>query len=72
MVQRQSSYLTSDFGAEFTILKKSVEEAIVIRFYCRSFGMKVTRPTITCEDDMPVVINFNNPRSTLQHKSKAL
>ena len=70
--KRQSSCLTSTFGAEFTSLKKAVEEAVVLRCYCRAFGMKVTKPAILYEDNMSVVINSTNPGSTLQHKSMAL
>ena len=70
--KRQSSCLTSTFGAEFISLKKAVEEAVALRCYCRSFGMKVTRPTITHEDNMSVVMNCTNPGSKLSHKSMAL
>ena len=70
--KRQSSCLTSTFGAEFVSLKKAVEEAVVLRYYCRFFGMKVKKPTIIYEDNMSVVINCTNPGSTLQHKSMAL
>ena len=34
--------------------------------------MKVTKPAITHEDNMSVVINITNPGSILQHKSIAL
>ena len=55
--KRQSSAMTAKFGAEFVSLKKVVEESIVYRCYCRSFGMIVSKPTIAFEDNMAVVIN---------------
>ena len=70
--KRQSSVMTSTFGAEFTSLKKAVEEAEMYRYYCRAFGMKMTKPTVIFEDNMAVVLNSSNPGSTLQHKSIAL
>ena len=70
--KRQSSCFTSTFGAEFTSLKKAVEEALVLRHHYRSFGMKVARQNIAHEDNMSVVIKSNNPGSTLQHKSMSL
>ena len=42
LTKRKYSCLTSTFGAEFVSLKKEVEKSIVMRCYCRSFGIKVT------------------------------
>ena len=71
-LKRQSSCLTSTFGAEFPSLKKAVEEAAVIRYYCRSFGMRITKPTVIYEDSMSVVMNCTIPGSKLSHKSMTL
>ena len=70
--KKQSSCLTSTFGAEFVSLKKAVEEAVVMRHYCGSFGMKITKPTAMCEDNVSVVMNCTNPGSKLSHKSMDL
>ena len=70
--KRQSSCLTSTFGAEFVSLKKAVEEAVVMRYYCRAFGMKITKPTVIYEDNMSVVMNYTIPGSKLSYKSMAL
>jgi len=43
--KRQSSVQTSTFGAEFTALKKAVEEATAICYDLRSMGVKVEKPT---------------------------
>jgi hypothetical protein len=43
--KRQASVQTSTFGAEFTALKKAVEEGITLRNYLRSMGIKVAKPT---------------------------
>ena len=70
--RRQASVQTSTFGAEFTALKKAVEEAITLRYYLRSMGVKVAKATPIFVDNMSVVINASNPGSTLNKKSVAL
>ena len=44
--KRQSSCLTLTFGAEVVSLKKAVEEAVAMSCCCRSFGVKITKPTV--------------------------
>jgi hypothetical protein len=61
--KRQASVQTSTFGAEFTAIKKAVEEGI---------GFKVGKPTPIVVDNMGVVLNASNPGSTLNKKSVAL
>jgi hypothetical protein len=68
-LKRQASVQTSTFGAEFTGL---VEEGITIRYYLRSMGIKVAKPTPIFVDNMGVVLNASNPGSTLNKKSVAL
>jgi hypothetical protein len=70
--KRQASVQTSTFGAEFTALKKAVEEGITLRYYLRSMGIKVGKPTPIFVDNMGVVLNASNPGSTLNKKSEAL
>jgi hypothetical protein len=70
--QRQASVQTSTFGAEFTALKKAVEQAITLRYYLRSMGIEVSKPTPIFVDNMGVVLNASNPGSTLNKKSVAL
>jgi hypothetical protein len=70
--QRKASVQTSTFGAEFTALKKAVEQTITIRYYLRSMGVKVSKPTPIFVDNMSVVLNASNPGSTLNKKSVAL
>jgi hypothetical protein len=70
--KRQASVQTSTFGAEFTALKKAVEEAIKLRYYLRSMGILVTKPTPVYVDNMSVVLNASNPGSSLNKKSVAL
>ena len=60
------------FGAEFTALKKAVEETITLRYYLPSMGVKVTIPTSIYVDNMGVVLNAFNPGSTLNKKCVAL
>jgi Reverse transcriptase (RNA-dependent DNA polymerase) len=70
--KRQASVQTSTFGAEFTALKKAVEEAITLRYYLRSMGIAITKATPIFVDNMSVVLNASNPGSTLNKKSVAL
>ena len=70
--RRQPSVQTSTFGAEFTALKKAVEQAITLRYYLRSMGINVAKPTPIFVDNMGVVLNASNPGSTLNKKSVAL
>ena len=63
---------TSTFGAEFTALKKAVEEAVMLRYYLRSMGIKVEDPTPIYVDNMSVVLNSTNPGRTLNKKNVAL
>ena len=46
MAKRQGAIQTSTFGAEFCALKKAVEEAMTLRYYLRSMGVHVTKPSI--------------------------
>ena len=70
--KRQASVQTSTFGAEFTALKKAVEEVITLRYYLRSMGIRVSKATPIFVDNMGVVLNASNPGSTLNKKSVAL
>lgn len=70
--KRQGSVQTSTFGAEFTALKKAVEESVMIRYHLRSMGVKITKPTPIYVDNMGVVLNANDPASALNKKHVAL
>ena len=70
--KRQTSVQTSTFGAEFTALKKAVEEVIALRYHLRSMGVKVSKATPIWCDNMGVVLNAGNPGSTLNKKAIAL
>ena len=70
--KRQSSVQTSTFGAEFVSLKRSVEEAIAIRYYLRSMGVRVTKPTVIYGDNLSAIRNSVDPGSPLKKKYLAL
>ena len=70
--KRQSAVQTSTFGAEFTALKTAVESAVTIRYYLRSMGIKVSKPTTILADNLASIINATNPASTLNKKHVAL
>jgi hypothetical protein len=70
--KRQAAVQTSTFGAEFTALKKAVEEVTTIRYHMRSMGIMVSKSTPISVDNMGVVHNATNLGSTLNKKSVAL
>ena len=70
--KRQSMVQTPTFGAEFIALKKAVEEAVTLRYYLRSMGVKVTKPTVIYGDNLSSITNTINPGSPLKEKYLAL
>ena len=70
--KRQSTVQTTTFGAEFIALKKAVEEAIALRYYLRSMGVKVNKPTIIYGDNLSAITNTTMPGSALKKKYLAL
>ena len=62
----------STFGAEFAALEVSVEDAVMLRYYLRSMGVHVTKPTRVLVDNMGVVLNSSNPGITLSKKHIAV
>lgn len=68
MSKRQSSIQTTTFGAEFVALKKALEEAITLRYYLRSMGVTVTKPTVIYGDNLSAITNTVNPGSALKKK----
>ena len=70
--KRQGSVQSSTFGAEFIALKKGVEEAITIRYYLRSMGVKISQPTVIYGDNLSAIKNTIRPGSPLKKKYLAL
>lgn len=66
--KQQTSTQTSTFGAEFTALKKAMEERITIRYHLCSMGVQVTKPAPIWVDNMGVVLNASKPGSTPNKK----
>ena len=70
--KRQASVQTATFGAEFIALKRAVEEAITVRYYLKSMGVLVSKPTIIYGDNMSSIKNTIEPGSPLKKKYLAL
>ena len=70
--KRQGSVQSSTFGAEFIALKKGVEEAITLRYYLRSMGVKVSQPAVIYGDNLSAIKNTIEPGSPLKKKYLAL
>ena len=72
MSKRQSMVQTPTFGAEFVSLKKAVGEAVTLRYYLRSMGVRVTKPTVIYGDNLSAITNATQPGSPLKEKYLAL
>ena len=70
--KRQGAVQTTTFGAEFTALKKAVEEAVTMRYYLRSMGVLVTKPSVIYGDNLSAIVNVTDPGSQLNKKYLAL
>ena len=70
--KRQASVQTSTFGAEFMALKRAVEEAVTIRYYLRSMGVRVDSPTVIYGDNMSSIKIVTDASSPLKKKYLAL
>ena len=53
-------------------MKGAVEEAIAIRYYLRSMGVHVTKPTVIYGDNLSAIKNTTDPGSPLKKKYLAL
>eukprot|EP00957_Ditylum_brightwellii_P014264 1073904-Ditylum_brightwellii.AAC.1 len=62
----------STFGSEFTVLKRAVEESVLLRYHLRALEVKVSKDTTIFVDNMSVVLNATNPGSTLKKKTVTL
>ena len=60
------------FGANFTVLKKTVEESVILWCHLISMGIKVSKPTPVLVENMSVVLNATDPGSTLNKKTVVL
>ena len=64
----QTAVQTSTFGAEFTEMKKSVKESVMLWYHLIKMGIKVPKPTPIFMDSMSVVLNATNPGITLNNR----
>ena len=70
--KHQTAVQTSIFGANFTSLNKAFEESIIIWYRLRSIGVNLSKPTPVFLGNVSVVLNANDPGSTLNKKTMAL
>jgi hypothetical protein len=66
--KRQSSVQSSTYGAEFLAARAATEEILSIRYFLRSFGVKVTQASRIFGDNMSVLLNITEPDSQLKKK----
>ena len=59
--KRQYLVQTSTFGAQFISMKKAVEEAVTTRYYLRSMGVKVSKPSIIYADNLSAIKTLQIP-----------
>ena len=63
---------TSTFGADNTVLKKAVEESVMLRCQLRPTRINVYKPTSLFVESTSVVLNATNNGSTLNKKTVVL
>eukprot|EP00957_Ditylum_brightwellii_P091822 6991243-Ditylum_brightwellii.AAC.1 len=63
---------TSTFGAEFTALKKAVEEVTTLQYHMRSMGIMGSKSAPRFVDNMNTVLHATTPGSTLNKKNMGL
>jgi hypothetical protein len=66
--KRQASVQSSTYGAEFLAARAATEEILSLRYYLRSFGVKVSRAARMFGDNMSVLLNISEPDSQLKKK----
>ena len=66
--KQQASVQTSTFGAEFVSLKKATEEAVTMRYYLRSMGVKVMKPTVIYGDNLSAIKKNSGTREPIEEK----
>ena len=70
--KRQGAIETSTYGAEFCAMRSAVEEVQSVRYMLRCLGVKVSRASLICGDNMGVIQNCTIPDSLLKKKHVAI
>ena len=70
--KRQQTVQTSTFRAEFKALRTAVENTVMIHYYLRSMGVKVSKPSTIYADNEGVFLNSVSPASFLNKNFLAL
>ena len=65
---KQGTVETSVYGAEFTALRRAVEETIALRLFLRSIGVPIEGPTIIFGDNLAVLKSAAIPEVILKKK----
>ena len=70
--KRQGAIETSTYGAEFCAMRSAVEEVQSVRYMLRCLGVKVTRASLLCGDNLGVIQNCTMSESLLKKKHVAI
>ena len=70
--KRQPSLQTSTFRTEFTALRTAVEDTVIICYYLRNIGVKVSKPSMIYVNNEELFLNSVSPASLLNKKLLAL
>ena len=68
--KKQSTAETSDVGAKFVAMKKSIDALRGLRCKLRMMGIPISVPSYIYGDNMSVIHNTSRPESVLRKKSK--
>ena len=70
--KRQGAIETSTYGAEFCAMRTAVEEIQSVRYMMRCLGVKVSRASLVCGDNLGVIQNCTLSESLLKKKHVAI
>ena len=70
--KKQATIEGSVFGAEFVAMKTGIEALRGIRYKLRMMGVPLTGPTYVYGNNMSVIYNTSQPKSTLNKKSNSI
>ena len=70
--KKQAMIKTSVFGAEFVAMKLGMESLRGLRYKLRMMGVPIFGPLLIYGDNMSVIHNTQQPKSTLKKKSDSI
>ena len=70
--KRQGAIETSTYGAKFCVMRTAVEEVLAVRHMMRCLGVKASKASLICGDNLGVIQNCTLLDSLLKKKHVAI